>query len=79
MADCFDNLCDELNVKISINENVDVAQRFELYGFHFDLELKTVSIPDAKHKKLVKFTEESIKFRWLTGRATESFSGQIMH
>ena len=79
MVDCFDRLCDELNVKISTNKNVDVAQRFELYGFFFDLELKTMSIPDEKHKKLVKFIEQAIKFRWLTGRAVECLSGQIMH
>ena len=79
MVKCFDNLCEELNVKISVNKNVDVAQRFELYGFYFDLELKTVSIPDSKHRKLVKFIEQAIKFKWLTGRAIEALSGQIMH
>ena len=79
MAKCFDDLCRELNVKISTNKNVDVQQRFELYGFFFDLELKTVSIPDEKHRKLTKFIEQAIKFRWMTRRAIETLCGQIMH
>ena len=53
--------------------------RFELYGFFFDLDLKTVSIPNEKHRKLIKFIEQAIKFKWMTGRTIESSSGQIMH
>ena len=67
MAKIIDELCDELNVKISIDKNVTNAIRFQLYGFYFDLELKTVSIPADRFKRITKALEDSIKFKRITG------------
>ena len=79
MTKIFDELCDELNVKISVGKNIDFASEFELYGFYFDLKLKTVSIPDGKYRRIIIFLEEAIKFRWISGRALENLCGKLMH
>ena len=79
MTKIFDDLCKELNVKISVDKNITNADRFELYGFYFDLVLKTVSIPNEKFKRIVTALEEAIKFKWVTGRALESICGKLMH
>ena len=62
-----------------MDKNITNATKFELYGFYFDLTLKTVSIPDDKYKRIITALEETIKFKWITGRALESLCGKLMH
>ena len=75
----FDNLCDELNVKISHEKDEDIVQEAVVYGFKFNLKRKTVGIPDDKLLDLRKLIRLSIKIRVISGSALESLCGKIMH
>jgi len=75
----FDNLCNELNVKISHEKDVNVVQEAVLYGFKFNLKRKTVGIPDDKKQQLLKLIQNTIITKIITGRALEALCGKIMH
>ena len=75
----FDDLCRELNVKVSTEKNVDVTQIAELYGFTWNLNKKTVGIPLKKRNELKRMINLVIKYKIITGRALESLCGKIMH
>ena len=79
MAKRFDELCEELNVIISVDKNVDVTQVAELYGFLWDLKNKTVAIPIQKRESLKRFIILVIQYRIISGRALESLCGKLMH
>ena len=75
----FDNLCKELNVKVSTDKNVDVTQIAELYGFIWNLKKKTVGIPKKKREELKNMIKLVIKYEIISGRALEALCGKIMH
>ena len=75
----FDDLCDELYVKISHEKDVDCAQIATVYGFKFNLINKTVGIPDDKLENLKHFISITIQIGVITGRALEKLCGKIMH
>ena len=79
MQTTFDTLCNELNVAISHDKDVNATQIATLYGFVFDLKHKTVGIPREKLTALKTFIGYAIKYRLITGRALETLSGRIMH
>ena len=75
----FDELCQELNVIISVDKNINIAQEAELYGFQWNLKKKTVGIPNEKRENLKRFIELVIQYQIISGRALESLCGKIMH
>ena len=75
----FDSLCNELNVKISHEKDVNVTQKATVYGFTFDLKNKTVGIPKIKLQELKRFISLTIQLRVISGRALEKLCGKIMH
>ena len=79
MTQTFDALCNELNVKISHEKDVNVTQEAVLYGFLFNLKKKTVGIPNDKLRELKRLTINTIITGQITGRALESLCGKIMH
>ena len=75
----FDKLCDELNVKISHEKDINTTQEATLYGFRFNLKRKTVGIPDDKLYELRKLINNTLYTKLITGRAMETLCGKIMH
>ena len=86
-ADCqditlsFDQMCADLNVKISTEKNEDWVQKGIVHGFGFDLTAnpKTVHIPDHKFHELITALTLCIQCGRVTGEALESICGKIMH
>lgn len=79
MKNKFDGLCDELNVIISHEKDVDVTQEAVLYGFRFNLKKKTVGIPEDKLEHMKKLINNTLKAGIISGVALESLCGKIMH
>ena len=75
----FDETCDELNIKISVDKNITNAAKFELYVFHFNSTSKTVSLSNDKFGRITSALEEAIKFKWMTSRVLESSCRKLMH
>lgn len=84
-ADClfleneFIDLLYELNVQISEKKTIHTTQTTIIHGLHWNLNKKSVSIPDDKYTEIVRFINLIIKYRVITGRALESITGKIMH
>ncbi len=81
LANKFDELCDELNVKISVKKNENGIQRGIVHGFGFNLsdEPKTVHIPANKMLDMLNAIALLQKCRHADGVALEALSGKVMH
>ncbi len=77
----FDQMCADLNVKISHEKDENWVQKGVVHGFGFDLSAspKLTFIPDHKFVELLKGLLLCIKHRYATGEALESICGKIMH
>ncbi len=81
MTNNFDQMCSDLNVKISHEKDENWIQKGIVHGFGFDLASnpKLAFIPEHKFKELIDVLILCLTHRFVTGEALESICGKIMH
>lgn len=79
MVEKFDWLCEQLNIKISTEKNVQPTQIATIYGYEWNTNKGTIGIPMEKYRNLIKFLKAAIYYKNMTGRAVESLIGKLMH
>ncbi len=79
MGDKFDEMCEDLNVKVSHEKDENGISEGIVHGFGFNLIEKWVEIPQLKFEELVQVLTWVITHRRVSGAALERICGKIMH
>lgn len=79
MAGRFDQMCEDLGVKVSHEKDETAIVQGIVHGMGFNLETKFVEIPKLKFDELITGIDLMVKHRWVQGKALESMCGKMMH